>query len=267
MTQTMLRATALIGLTLTLGACATAAPDRSGFLSGYDTLQPRKNPGRAEIREYRDATALKTVQKVRLTPTVLAEGADRRSPLTPEERLVVLREIDAQLCFELSERFEIVGTEPADADVRAAVTWFEPTGRLASAASAASAFLIPGPIGLRVPGTLGGLGVEAEMRAAVDDRQIAAVAWARQAMAVGTDDPSLSRLGDALQFAEPFADAAAATMTPDGSKPRDIKGKADPCKAYGDRFQPGGMAAKFITKLYVPDSRGDAAPVATPPEK
>jgi len=267
MTLQALHATALIGLTLTLGACATTAPERSGFLSGYDTLQARKNPGRAEVREYRDAASLKAVQKVRLTPTVLSEGADSRSPLTPEERLAVLREVDAQLCFELSERFEIVGAEPADADVRAAVTWFEPTGRMASAASTASAFLIPGPIGLRVPGTLGGLGVEAEMRTTVDDRQIAAIAWARRAMAVGTDDPSLSRLGDALQFAEPFADAAAAAMTPDGHKARDIKGKADPCKAYGDRFQPAGLAAKIITKLYVPDSRGDAAAGAAPPEK
>jgi len=267
MTPQALHAVALIGLTLTLGACATTAPERSGFLSGYDTLQARKNSGRAEIREFRDAAALKGVQTIRLAPTVLAEGADRRSPLTPQERLAVLREVDAQLCFELSERFEIVSAEPADADVRAAVTWFEPTGRLASAASAASAFLIPGPIGLRVPGTLGGLGVEAEMRTRVDNRQIAAIAWARRAMAVGTDDPSLSRLGDALQFAEPFGDAAAATMTPDGSKPRDIKGKADPCKAYGDRFQPGGLAARIITKLYVPDSRGDATPGVTPPEK
>lgn len=255
---------ALAGLTLMLGACATAAPERSGFLSGYEGLTARDNSGRAHIREFRDAPALEAVRRVAITPSILSQGADSRSPLTPDERRTVLREVDAQLCFELSERFEIVDAPQADADVRAAVTWFEPTGRFASAASAASGFFIPGPIGLRAPGTLGGLGVEAEMRRTSDQRQIAAIAWARRAMAVGTDNPSLSRMGDALQFAEPFADTAAAVMTPKGLKPRDIDAKTDPCKAYGDRFQPGGLAARIITNLYIPDSRGEAS---KPPEK
>lgn len=261
------RSLALVGLTLALGACATAAPERSGFLSGYESLQARKNSGRAHVREFRDSPALDSVRRVALTPAVLAQGADSRSPLTPAERQAVLREVDAQLCFELSERFEIVGAEEADADIRAAVTWFEPTGRFASAASAASGFFIPGPIGLRAPGTLGGLGVEAEMRKTSDQRQIAAIAWARRAMAVGMDDPSLSRVGDALQFAEPFADTAAVVMTPKGLKSRDIDAKTDPCKAYGDRFQPGGFAARMITNLYIPDSRGEAAAKPAPPEK
>jgi hypothetical protein len=268
MTTGVLRVLALTGLTLVLGACATAAPDRSGFLSGYEGLQAReKSGGRAKIREFRDPAGLETVRRVTLSPAILTEGADSLSPLTDKERQAVLREVDAQLCFELSERFEIVAADQADAAVRAAITWFEPTGRFASAVSAASAFVIPGPIGLRAPGTLGGLGVEAEMRAAGDQRQIAAIAWSRRAMAVGTDNPSLSRLGDALQFAEPFADAAAATMSPKGLKPRKIDAKTDPCKAYGDRFQPGGLAARIITNLYVPDSRGDAADKAAPPEK
>lgn len=261
------RPLALAGLALTLGACATAAPERSGFLSGYDSLQARENSGRAHIREFRDPPAVDAVRRVALAPAVLTEGADSRSPLTPAERHAVLREVDAQLCFELSERFEIVETDQADADVRAAVTWFEPTGRFASAASAASGFFIPGPIGLRAPGTLGGLGVEAEMRKISDKRQIAAIAWARRAMAIGTDNPSLSRLGDALQFAEPFADTAAAVMTPKGLKSRQIDAKTDPCKAYGDRFQPGGLAARIITNLYIPDSRGEAAAKPASPEK
>lgn len=267
MHATLTRALAFAGLTLTLAACATAAPDRSGFLSGYEGLQAREKSGRARIRQFRDPAALDAVRRVALTPAVLSEGADSRSPLTPEERHAVLREVDAQLCFELSERFEIVAADQADADVRAAVTWFEPTGRVASAASAASGFFIPGPIGLRAPGTLGGLGVEAEMRAASDKRQIAAIAWARRAMAVGTDNPSLSRVGDALQFAEPFADTAAAVMTPKGLKSRKIDSETDPCKAYGDRLQPGAMIARSVTNLYIPDSRGEAAAKTAPPKK
>lgn len=257
---------ALVGLPLALSACATAAPDRSGFLSGYDSLQAPERGGRAKVRQFQDLPALQTVQRISLTPAILADGADQRSPLTPVERDAVLREVDAQLCFELSKRYEIVPTDKADAEVRAAVTWFEPTGRFASAASAASAFFIPGPIGLRAPGTLGGLGVEAEMRTDGGKRQVAALAWARRAMAVGTDDPSLSRLGDALQFAEPFADTAASVMSPKDRKRLKIDAKTDPCKAYGDRFQPGGLAARMITKLYVPDSRSGAATKAPPPK-
>lgn len=249
---------------LALSACATAAPHRSGFLSDYEPLKARDGARRAAIREYRDAEALKAVKRVTIAPTVLTDGADARAPLTPEERYAVLREIDAQLCFELSERFEIVPPAEADAEARAAVTWFEPTGRLASAASAASSFLIPGPLGLRAPGTLGGLGVEVELRALPAKRQIAAMAWARRAMAVGTDNPSLLRTGDALQFAEPFADAAAALMTPEGLKSRSIDGKDDPCKAFGDRVQAGNFVAQKVIKLYIPDQRGEPAPQPEP---
>lgn len=253
---------------LCLSACATAAPDRSGFLSGYDGLKDSERRGRAEIREFRDPAALGVVQRVALAPTVLAAGADATSPLSPEERVALLREVDAQLCFELSERFEIVAAATADAEVRAAITWFTPTGRVASVASAASGFVIPGPIGLRLPGTLGGLGVEAEMRGTADQKQIAAVAWARKATAVGTDSPSLSRLGDALQFAEPFADKAAAVMTADGHKSQRVAAKTDPCRDYGDRFQPGSRVAGIITNLYIPDSRRRGGePAATPPPK
>ena len=87
------RALAITGLTLTLGACATAAPDRSGFLSGYEGLQPREKSGRAKIRQFRDPAALEAVRRVTLTPAVLSDGADSRSPLTPEERHAVLREV------------------------------------------------------------------------------------------------------------------------------------------------------------------------------
>ena len=42
-----------------------------------------------------------------------------------------------------------------------------------------------------------------------DGRQLAAMTWTRNATPIGTDNPSLSRVGDALQFVEPFADDAA----------------------------------------------------------
>lgn len=243
-----------------LSACATAPTPDAGYLSRYDNLGGRGDGLRASVREWADPEALKTVSSVRIAPTVLLPGADRSGVLTPAEQRGLLRELDAQLCFELSERFAIAGPDAlADAEVRSAVTWFLPTGRAASAASAAAAFFIPGPLDLRAPGTLGALGAEAEMTTA-DGRQIAAIAWARQANAIGTDAPSLMKTGDALQFAEPFADDAARVMTPTPAPaaPRFEPGQ-DPCRAYGPRIRAGSFVTKMITNLYVPQSTEDPA--------
>ncbi|MFN3513569.1 MAG: DUF3313 family protein [Phenylobacterium sp.] len=239
-------------LLASLGACAAPAKN-SGFLTRYDGLEPRSGTVRAAISERRDAERLAAVSRVHIEPTALA--SEPPVWLTPQERTALLREMDAQLCFELSERFEIAtAADAADARVRAAVTEVKPTGRVGSAAAAAAGFFIPGPIGLRPPGTLGALAAEAEMVAPGGD-QLAAIAWSRAATAIGTDNPSLSRIGDALQFVEPFADAAAQVMSPEGAQARKI-GDPDPCAAYGPRFRPEGFAARFATGLYVPQASG-----------
>ena len=238
---------ALAPLLLLITACASA-PTRSGFLSTYDGMAERTDTVLAKVEVRRDEAALSQVSQVALEPTVVVAPGEW---LTPQERQLLLRELDAQLCFELSERFEI--DPAAQHRVRAAVTGVQPTGRAASVASAAAGFFIPGPLGLRAPGTLGSLAAEVEMLDG--QRQIAAITWNRAAMPVGTDDPSLSRIGDALQFAEPFADAAAAAMTPEGRESRDIP-EPDPCARYGPRFRPEGWAAKFATGLYVPEMSG-----------
>jgi hypothetical protein len=245
----------LIGCALISGlsACATPPTPDAGYLSRYDKLGPRGEGMRASVREWADLEALKTFSTVRIEPAVLLPGADPSGVLNPAEQRGLLREIDAQLCFELSERFTIAGPDVvADAEVRSAVTWFLPTGRAASVASAAAAFFIPGPIDLRAPWTLGALGVEAEMTVP-DGRQVAAIAWARQANAIGTDAPSLMKAGDALQFAEPFADDAARVMSPGlaSDKARFEPGQ-DPCRAYGPRVRAGSFVTKVITNLYVP---------------
>lgn len=252
---------AAIVLPLLLTACASPAT-KSGFLSTYDGMAPRTDTVRAKVTQRRDEARLAGIQKVALEPAVLAANAPW---LTAPERRLLLREIDAQLCFELSERYEIVQRSAGAHRVRAAVTAVEPTGRVSSAASAAASFFIPGPLGLRAPGTLGSLAAEAELLDG--DQQIAAIAWNRAATPVGTDNPSLSRVGDALQFAEPFADAAAAAMTAPGAQPRKI-GTPDPCAQFGARFRVEGFAAKFATGLYVPEMSGaKASEVAdeTPP--
>lgn len=242
----------------TVAACASTTT-QSGFLTSYDGLATREDTVRAAVAEKADPTALQLIRRIGIEPTVFAPGADV-AWMNEAERDLLLREVDAQLCFELSERYELAtgSAEGTDARVRTAVTAVRPTGRIGSVASAAADFFIPGPIGLRVPGTVGALAGESEMLDPTG-KQIAAVSWNRVATPVGTDGPSLSRIGDALQFAEPFADTAAAVMTAPLAKPRQI-GNPDPCNAYGPRFRPEGFLTKLVTGLYVPQASGARAP-------
>lgn len=252
---------ATLPLLLALAACASPAKN-SGFLSSYDGLTPRTDTVRARIAERKDEPGLGAVKRVAIEPTAIAPGFDA-AWMTEAERTLLLREVDAQLCFELSERYEIAeAAGPADAKVRAAVTAVRPTGRFASGVSAATKFFIPGPVGVRIPGTTGALAVEAEMLSPAGG-QLAAIAWNRAATPIGTDDPSFHRLGDALQFAEPFADAAARTMTAEGVKSREIE-KPDPCERYGARFRPEGFLAGMATGLYVPQMSGAKADAPKP---
>ncbi|MFT4933514.1 DUF3313 domain-containing protein [Phenylobacterium sp.] len=251
-------------LLLALAACA-GAPQQGEFLSSYEGLAPRTDMVRAGALDRTDANALAGVTAVRIEPTVFAPRAEAKAWMTPAEQTALLREVDAQLCFELSERFEIAATAaPQVPRVRAAVTEVVPTGRAGSAASAAAGFFIPGPIGVRVPGALGGLGAEAEMLDP-QGQQVAAIVWRRTATAIGTDNPSLSRIGDALQFVEPFADAAAAAMTPEDHTARSITAETDPCREFGARFRVEGLGARFITGLYVPEASA-ARPAQAQPE-
>ena len=203
-----MRAIGLTLMLLPLAACATPpAPQPSGFLSSYEGLQASQS-SRAVIAQRRDAKALKGVAKVAIADPVFASGPDN-AWMTDAERAALLREIAAQLCFKMSERYEIAPETSADAVMRTSVTRAIATGRMGAAGAAAVNAMIPGPIGVRAPDALGGLSAEAEMK--VKDRQVAALIWNRDAQALGTDDPSLSRIGDALQFAKPFAAAAVKT--------------------------------------------------------
>lgn len=245
---------ALLATLALLGGCTSVPHRNATTLSSTEGLANGKS-GRASIMEKRDVAAINLVKKVYIQPVRLMTGEAPRYILKAEERQAVLSEVEAQLCFELSERYEIVSSPGAsDAVVRSAVTWFEPTGATASGASAVAGFFIPGPIGLRVPGSLGGLGAEAEMLA--NNKQVAAIVWARRAQAIGTDSPSMSRVGDALQFAEPFGDDAARVMSPTPlPKKRTYKTENDPCARFGGRIHETGMVTSAVTGLYTPVDR------------
>lgn len=253
----------IVVLPLLLAACATPGKP-SGQLSSYAGLEQKDGTLRTGISRRSDKAKLEDVERVFIRPARIASGKET-GWLNEKERELLLREVDAQICFEVTERYELAPTEAAaDAEVRAIVTRVEPTGRAASALSAASGFFIPGPIGLRVPGTVGGLGAEAELITR-DGRQAAALVWNRNATPIGTDDPSLSRIGDALQFAEPFGDTVGAVMSPEDRKSRKIE-DPDPCAEYGPRFRPEGWLAGFATGLYIPAASGAKAEKTTEPE-
>ena len=189
---------------------------------------------------------------------------------------MVLSEVDRQICFEVSERFVIVPERsPETATVRTAIVRLHPTGRAGSVASAAVGFFVP-VVNLRAPMSTGGLAIETELLEAGTGRQIAALSWARNAQYVGRDSPSLSRIGDALQMAEPMGDAVGDAFASKARKVADIP-DPDPCAAYGPRRDVGRSAAGFlvngVTGLYSPEVAGagtasrtaaDAASTATP---
>lgn len=239
----------LASLAAILGGCQTAPTAESGFLTAYDGLAGREDTIRASIRERRDDAVATTIDAVHLDPAQMVGQA--ASGLTEAETALVLREVDRQVCYEVSERFTIVDQPQGAARVRVGVTGVRPTGQAASGVSAVANALIPGPGSFRVPGTTGGLAAEAEL---VDPqgRQVAALAWARNANVLGTDTPSLSRVGDALQMAEPFGDAVGDAIAPKDRAVRDIP-SPDPCAVYGPRTQPAGFLTRMVTGLYVPE--------------
>lgn len=253
---------AIAGLT----ACHTTPAPNSGYLASYDGFE-RPGSRSASIRQRRDDPASDAIASVFLQPAVFAPGVGDR--LTPGERLRVLTEIDRQICFEVSERFDIAPQPSAEAaTVRTAVVRLQTTGRIGSAASAAVGYFVP-VINLRAPGATGGLAVESELLEAGSGRQLAAVSWARNAQYVGRDSPSLSRIGDALQMAEPMGDAVGDAFASKARKVRDIP-RPDPCAAYGPRRNIGRMAAGFavgqVTGLYHPEIEVAGAAVQPTPQ-
>jgi len=243
-----------------VGACQTAPAANSGFLSQYDGLSAREGSLRASIRERRDDAAMSFVERVYLEPAVLVGAAG--SDLTQQERQAVLREVDRQVCYEVSERFTLSPDANGVARLRTGVVGINSTGQAGSGAAAVANILIPGPGTLRVPGTTGGLAAESELLTE-GGRQVAALAWARNANVVGVDSPSLSRVGDALQMAEPFGDAVGDAVAPPDRAVRPIA-DPDPCAAYGPRTQAAGFLTRLVTGVYVPEVNTGSRPAQPP---
>lgn len=252
---------------ISLAACQTTPAPDTGFLQSYASMEAPDGLGSASIRQRRDDVASDAVRSVFLEPALFAPQVG--DELSPVERSMVLREVDRQICFEVSERFALApAPTPEAARVRTAVVRLHPTGRAGSAFSAAAGFVLP-VINLRVPGTTGGIAIESEMLEAGTGRQIGAISWARNAQVVGMDTPSLSRIGDALQMAEPMGDAVGDAFA---TKAREVTETPvpDPCAAFGPRLDIGRAAAGFavstVTGLYSPEVSGTGTRAPVPGE-
>jgi len=248
----------LAGMAVT--ACQTAPAANAGFLSQYEGLVTREDTLRASIRERRDDAAAAIIDRVYLEPAVLVGPVGTQ--LSEPERQAVLREVDRQVCYEVSERYILSPVARGAARVRVGVVGIGATGQAGSGVAAVANIFIPGPGTFRVPGTTGGLAAEAEL-VSEQGQQVAALAWARNANVVGTDSPSLSRVGDALQMAEPFGDSVGDAISPTDRPARPIS-DPDPCATYGPRTQPAGFLTRLVTGIYVPEVNTGSRPPAEP---
>lgn len=245
-------------LSITLMGCQTLPTSNSGYLSNYAGGAQNKNSMRASVNEARNDAASDAIERVFIQPAELANGAG--SGLKDEEIRDVLYEVDRQICFEISERFTIVPELDSEtALIRTSVVRIAPTGQMASGASAVAKVFIPVPfLEVRVPGTLGGLAVESELLAPNSSQQIAFITWGRDAKALGTDTPSLSAVGDALQLAVPMGDAVAAAFSTTSRKARKVP-EPDPCRSFGARHRlTGNSIVGAVSGLYVPDKKPEA---------
>jgi len=253
------RYASMVFVLLSASACQSSPVAPSGYLSTYASVAPPSDrAAKKGSRKHRDDAASDAIQSVYIEPVVLPDNVQTR--LSAKEKRMVLHELDRQICFEVSERFQIApARSPEAGTIRTAIVQLRSTERIGSVAAAAVDFFNPLPlINFRVPGTTGGLGIEAEL---VDSsgRQAAALLWNRRTGVLGGTDPSLSRAGDALQIAEPLGDAVGKTFATK-KRPRIKIRKPDPCERFGSRrnvsrMVTNGLVGNF-TGLYAPQIAG-----------
>lgn len=248
----MARFMSVAALSILTTACQTRPPTASeGAAVAPERIGTKAAKASRQVQ--RDAAAANTVSRIYLEPSVLKSDA---GPLLVEtDRSMVRWEIDRQICFKLSQRFEIATTpEPNAARVRTTIARIDPTSRGGSAAAAAASLLIPLP--LRYGG--GSLTAQSELITS-GGQQVAVVSWTKSVKGVSRVAPSLSRVGDALQLADPFAKAVGKGFVDKGSRKHAV-GKPDPCARFGPRRTAGRMVGGALlslgTGLYAPSVAG-----------
>ncbi len=183
----------------------------------------------SESKLFIDPTLPQTVRTVRIVPTVFTEAVSGPG-LNAVERRLVANAADRALCYDLSLRYDIVSSGPADLTVRSAITRVDLTNVPASGATiaASTAISVAGQVGVgfansigkipvpRVPIGLGSLTIEAE---AIDarKRQRAAMIWGGASNAF-TNQARFSAASDAYdlagEFGQDFGSYLATTKDP-----------------------------------------------------
>jgi len=169
----------------------------------------------SESKLFIDPTLPQTVRTVRIVPTVFTEAVSGPG-LNAVERRLVANAADRALCYDLSLRYDIVSSGPADLTVRSAITRIDLTNVPAAGATvaASTAISVAGQVGVgfansigkipvpRVPIGLGSLTIEAE---AIDarKRQRAAMIWGGASNAF-TNQARFSAASDAYDLAGEF---------------------------------------------------------------
>lgn len=240
-------------------ACQTAtpsSPDPDARAPGLAAAAEAK-AGSASHPERRHDAAITAPTRVYLEPSVLK--LDAKTTVSPSDQAMVRWEIDRQLCFKMSRRFDIALTpEPGAGRLRTMILGIEPASPAGSAATAAASVFIPLPVRYRGGKISGGLTVDSELLAA-DGQTVAAMAWTRSVKGFSLLEPSLSPVGDALQLAGRFAKAADKSLSLQPGPKRPL-GKLDPCAGFGPRQTTGravgGALLSLGAGLYAPSVSG-----------
>lgn len=266
------RAVVLAALSSFAAACQTTPAAHSGYLSSYSGLGDKDKAPRPTAKR-RDDRLSASIRRVYIEPSILK--VDGATQVSPEQQAMVRFEVDRQLCFKLSRRFDLAPAPAPDAGtVRTAIVRIESTSRAGSAVSAAAGFFSPVPIvKFRPPMTTGGLAAESELLAP-DGRQAAAITWSKSIEVVSNTDPSLSPVGDALQLAGPYGDAVRKAFVVKPKKGEKAAKKLkipdpDPCAQFGSRRNAGRFVSTLLvgaaTGLYFPSVAGAGRPAEPSP--
>lgn len=240
---------------LPLTACQTISPAKSSVDKNSEKSQTATQEQTNNIKKWRDDSASDAIKKIYIQPAIINEGA--ASNLSEDDIKLVLYEVNRQLCFEATKRFEITTNPNNETTVlKTSIVKIKPTGRASSSASAVAKYFIPVPFfEVRFPIELGGLEVASELVDGANFNKIAYIEWSRNAKTIGKEAPSLSRVGDALQLSKPMAsDTIKAFATNEREKRKIIN--PDPCANFGPRFSiTGKKIIGAASGLYVPEKQ------------
>lgn len=251
-----IRVVSLAAMSALVAACQTLAAGQPGM------VPPSQGVGMTKVatalsKVQRDEVAAQDLIQVYLEPSALT--IEPGTPISAADQAKVRWEIDRQLCFKVSERFEIAARPDVGvARLRTTIMGVEPTSQGGSAIAAAASLILPLPARYRGRSISGGLAAESELFTP-DGRRAAAITWARSVQGWSFIEPSVSPVGDALQLADPFAAAVVKALVAKSSVKREV-GEPDPCARFGPRRSPGRMVGGALLSLgaglYAPSVTG-----------